>query len=265
MEDLDKMKVVDLRAKLKEKGLDTNGKKAELISRLKEHEEAELLGLAGDDSLGETEGAGDVDLNVDELDDVVDEDTAGTEAKEAPKKEAGKAPASSKPATATEGKKSEEANDESSAANTTDEAATAATDRRLARAARFGIETKETKKEKRLERAKRFGLETKEIKQDKRKQRAERFGLAGKGGSSPAVSAEAQQKRLDRAKRFGLDVMTKTEQNKKAKKSPATNKKNYAAMSVEELEKMKKRIARFNPDDTALEQINSALAAKASS
>lgn len=35
MEDLDKLKVSDLKAKLKERGLDTNGKKADLIARLK--------------------------------------------------------------------------------------------------------------------------------------------------------------------------------------------------------------------------------------
>jgi len=72
--------------------------------------------------------------------------------------------------------------------------------KREERAARFGIETTDSKAEKMKARQERFGIETTDSKADKMKARQERFGIETK------ESAEA--KRLERMKRFGMPVST---------------------------------------------------------
>jgi hypothetical protein len=59
--------------------------------------------------------------------------------------------------------------------------------------------TEMTDEERRLARAKRFGMVTKEVVQEKKKARAERFGIP------PTV----EEKKAERARRFGLDAAEK--------------------------------------------------------
>ena len=57
----------------------------------------------------------------------------------------------------------------------------------------------EEMKKKRIERALKFGLPSKELEEEKRRQRAEKFGMATKPTNKSLVSEEERQKREMRA------------------------------------------------------------------
>eukprot|EP01147_Barroeca_monosierra_P009498 gene9498-1739_t len=262
MEDLDKLKVSDLKAKLKERGLDTNGKKADLIARLKYDEEAELLGL---DEAASSEAAGsgnedDHDFEYSEHGQISEDDVDSDHEEVAPTHNPGNKTESTNQSDggiSTGGSSLEDkrnANAKSFGLPTT-----ADTDnKRLQRAKRFGLETPDIKQAKHLERANRFGIITKEVAKVKRQQRAERFGIQ----KQASVDPEEQKKRLERAKRFGISVQITADSTKKPKKSPIAT-KNYSAMSVEDLRRIRNRHAKFHPDDTnTLAKMDAALATK---
>eukprot|EP00043_Microstomoeca_roanoka_P020283 m.243351 g.243351 ORF g.243351 m.243351 type:complete len:262 (-) comp17140_c0_seq1:2771-3556(-) len=259
MDDLEKMKVSDLKAKLKEKGLDTSGKKADLIARLKDHEEAELLGIAGDEPLA------DVDMSLTEVTEPLDEEE-GIEAEDEEEEEEPEGEEETTTATPTTVKTTTttvaKAPAATQAETTASEGGQTAAERRAARAARFGVPTKEDLKSKRVDRAKRFGLVTKEVQDEKRQQRAERFGATTQKGSKATaapLSEEEKAKRAERAKRFGI----KTQDTSPKKPKTGAAEKDYSTMSLEELQRLKTRLTRFGTaDQTVIQKIDAALATK---
>lgn len=77
-------------------------------------------------------------------------------------------------------------------------------EKRIARAERFGVQNESVEKQKQIARAERFGLDNADLDREKRKQRAERFGVHN-------ADLEAEKKK-QRAERFG----TESEEAKKA-------------------------------------------------
>ena len=82
-----------------------------------------------------------------------------------------------------------------------------------------------SEKEKKLLRAKKFGLVTKELEEEKKQERAAKFGLIGTGnqedkGVRVVVSAASMEgeKRNVRAVKFGLSKEERTEEEEKRKK-----------------------------------------------
>lgn len=71
-------------------------------------------------------------------------------------------------------------------------------------------------KEKRLARAQKFGIVTKDVEELKRQERAVKFGLISASGvTQKASKEEVDQKRLERAKRFGLASKEEEEDKKR--------------------------------------------------
>ncbi|CAJ0578415.1 unnamed protein product, partial [Mesorhabditis spiculigera] len=203
--DYDKMTVALLREELKARDLAVEGKKAELIERLKEADQAaedEILNAPLDGVLA----AGDIneDLLLASVDATIDGKDAsellGDDKKSADDKEANAAPVKST--------KSDE-------------------ERKLARLGRFGLPISGsaaatstpaatntiTSTDAKAARAKRFGLENAVASGDAKARRAERFGItatdkldAPLSKAASAMDDSTKEKLMKRAQRFGLPV-----------------------------------------------------------
>mmetsp|Transcript_11308 Transcript_11308/g.13700 ORF Transcript_11308/g.13700 Transcript_11308/m.13700 type:complete len:211 (-) Transcript_11308:1724-2356(-) len=204
--DLKKLKVGELRAELKSRGLDTKGKKDELVARLEQALDDELLGEEADVEVNanSAEGNGAASKVTKETDtpatspSKIPTANSNTESKSVEKQtpqSVAKTGVSATPAQeSTEKNKPEN--------NLSLEELVA---KRKARAARFGVQYKPSKEEiqlkaeeekkKRLDRAKRFGLVTKDLEAERKRKRAERFNIV-----TPDVEAEKRKKRAERFK-----------------------------------------------------------------
>jgi len=199
--DLSKMSAVELKKECKERSLKVSGTKAELIERLEEymqqHEGAEI---EEDDLLEEP----DVSLEEESKENQVEENAA--EKEKSPEKET-----TEKPAKAEEDPEA----------------------KKLSRAERFGIESKEVIESKKNQRAARFGLEAngkpKNEVDEKKRARAERFGTAnGSGGKKSKlegtdVGMDAEKLKA-RRERFGLPVAGGDADKKAARAARFANK-----------------------------------------
>jgi len=197
--------VADLKKECKERGLKVSGTKAELVERIEE------AIAEGNDTLETTGGNIEDELlaEVEEPEPVLAEQN---EEKEEPK--------------------SEEAVEEEAPKEVAKEASPAADDevaKKISRAERFGIESKELIDQKKMSRAERFGLPAAEkAKADEKKRaRAERFGTA-----NGASGATAKKSKLE-----GMDVSIDPEKIKKRMER-------FGAMDDAESKK-KQRAARF--------------------
>eukprot|EP00730_Choanoeca_flexa_P006046 TRINITY_DN12072_c0_g3_i2.p1 TRINITY_DN12072_c0_g3~~TRINITY_DN12072_c0_g3_i2.p1 ORF type:complete len:256 (+),score=83.34 TRINITY_DN12072_c0_g3_i2:17-784(+) len=208
--EIKKLKVNELKQLLQAAGLSTDGLKADLVKRLSEYYAEEQSLLA--EAEDDNEAA--------TVDDTLAEETVETET----------ATKSAEPST--ENSEAKEAPALTTAAATT-AAATASTDKpkdatsteaRLARAQRFGISTA-TSKDQKEARAKRFGITKadKKAESDKKATRAERFGT-GNGSNNNNQGGKRQQKK---------------------KSGP-----NLAKLSVEDIEKLKRRAEKFGDQET---------------
>lgn len=215
--DLSAKTVTELKQECKDRDLPTTGKKQDLIERLeeymKEHEGAEIT---EDDLLEEP----DVSLG----DEGQEPDSAESKAIEA---EVTGEPEVENPAEPEKEvvKETEPVNEPEVQKETASE-----------KAAKLKAE-KEEMERKKLERAKKFGIESKEVEKDKKKSRAERFGLNnGSSGTTTTDTAAVEangNKKKSRAERFGLTINAK----RKAK---------LEGMDVgADAEKLKKRAERF--------------------
>lgn len=169
--DTSKLTVTELKAELKLRGQKTSGKKAELLERLNQAIEDDLL--APNDKVKEKVEENEVNIqsqktvekevNKAELTEVANSDTddkAINEEDEKRKRRANKFSTAYKPTKEAEKKLEEEEKQ-----------------KRLKRAERFGITTKEAFLDKKKKRAERFGVVDKDVEAVKKKQRAERFSL----------------------------------------------------------------------------------------
>ena len=172
IEDYNAMNVAALKDALRERSLPTSGKKAELVKRLEDADKSDgaTAEVAKDGESGAKEGAS--------LADTVAPESAGAEKD---------APPETSDADASEDVVAKRVERFGSAVLGEDEKAKLREVRFKAsdpavdpgtleeRAARFGIETDESKKKKEAARAKRFQLDTPEILADKKRAREERF------------------------------------------------------------------------------------------
>eukprot|EP00055_Hartaetosiga_balthica_P004650 m.12550 g.12550 ORF g.12550 m.12550 type:complete len:241 (+) comp4014_c0_seq1:201-923(+) len=239
MSEFEKKKVSELKDLLKERGLDTSGKKAELVDRLTQHQiEQELEGGLGDDA-AELEAIDDDVENVEDVDDVAITDDKVDES-----------------LASEEGHKDEEGNaltdDEKRAQRGSRFGTTSDGDKRKNRAARFGLASPELEVDLRKKRAQRFNLPSAEVDDEKRKERAQRFG------TTKVADSEAEKRRQERAKRFGIDGNSSTGGNK-GKKPKETN---LNDLTIEHLEKMKSRLERFGDPNSQLATVEAAIALK---
>lgn len=195
--DLISKTAAELKRECKERGLKVSGTKAELVERIEEHmhenngEETlddELLADVEDEPVPETEELKD--------DEPVEEAAADEEEEQV------KAPEAEVTADDAEAKK-------------------------LSRAERFGIESKEVESSKKMSRAERFGLpEAEKAKVDeKKKKRGERFGttLNGASGATKKTKLEGMDVGVDpdklkkRMERFGVSEADEPDMKKKAR------------------------------------------------
>jgi len=245
-----KMKVVELREALAERGLDVSGLKAELVERL----EAAIAAPAPE----EEEASAEVEEAVTEA--ATAENTTEAAPEAAPE-------ATTDAADATE---PVEKTEEPAAEPVAEPVAEVAT----APAAVKELDAFEIEIEKRKKRAEKFGVPFEMTAEDKKKLRAKRFGVpasspitsvkkqkVGGGKSNIAskttkIADEEMAKRLKRAKRFGLALPTETPTAPATKspatktpatKTPATKTPATATPAVNEAElaKRKAREARF--------------------
>mmetsp|Transcript_20581 Transcript_20581/g.57100 ORF Transcript_20581/g.57100 Transcript_20581/m.57100 type:complete len:222 (+) Transcript_20581:275-940(+) len=202
MEAFAKLKVSELKEELKNRGLVATGTKQVLLERLQEHLESAGAGEAQAEAAAPATDAAAVEPAA--------AATNGAEKKVAALAEA--------PAVETEKVGESEVEE----AKTDGDAAMSEVDKKLLRAQRFGMVTKETVEEKKKQRAERFGIPLPE--DQKRLERAKRFGLPLgseekkkpaldkplKAGSKAAEKSEAAKKLEERAKRFGTGNGTNT-------------------------------------------------------
>jgi len=246
MEDLNKMKVTELKQALKDRNLPSSGTKPELVKRLEE-----ALG----DAVESSNDAGSVDDSLQEIEDeILNEDTdtdvpvptKPAEAEIVPPK---KIEAIVAPKDGGDSEKSDVAKEDGSEKNVKPEAVAKLSEeeRKKIRAEKFGIVSAEDQKTKRAER---FGLPITgttntsakismtgtEVDLDKLKKRAERFGTVV---STSLSKVDLDEKKRKRAARFG-EITTETTTTG----SPAGSK--VSSVTDSDLEaKKKKRAERF--------------------
>ena len=85
--------------------------------------------------------------------------------------------------------------------------------KKMMRAERFGIVTKEISEQRIKQRQERFGIETKESMDAKKQERMKRFGSMMDGATSSLTSEELEAKRKARMERFGADAVEEAEKS----------------------------------------------------
>lgn len=178
------MKVVELRNALKERGLDSSGKKEELIQRLEEYLDNELVAAVNDLEDPNVSEANNHEDNGQDKESFTFTPSSAKEAQEQGKTETKaqakshtqtfQAPQTQKPlfeASHTKVQSTKPQLEEKSVETMTEK------ERVLYRASRFGTVTPSIESVRKVERAKRFGIEIDELKEEKTKQRKERFGI----------------------------------------------------------------------------------------
>ena len=83
--------------------------------------------------------------------------------------------------------------------------------KKLQRAERFGIVTKEISEQRIKQRQERFGIETKESVDAKKQERMKRFGSMMEGATSNMTAEELDAKRKARLERFGAEAVEEAE------------------------------------------------------
>lgn len=246
--DYDKLTVVSLRDELKVRNLATDGRKAELVERLKSADKAaeeEILDTSVDSGALNGTNAEDL-LNEDDVLGVTPAQTENTnEDIEVDAK--------------IQKSQGAEVNKKIVEIQKKDVADLISQDAKLARAQRFGLPVgtgKDTAKDKdaKAKRAERFGIPTPVTLEDAKAKRAARFGLpvtaAGIPKSTAAtatmVNEETKTKLLKRAERFGLPV------NKDGKTIASSG---YGVEKViVDLDKLKARADRFGSSNATVEE-----------
>lgn len=217
---------------MKERGLVTSGKKADLVARLEEAMDEELLGE--DDEIPQT---------MTEATEPIEDADADTEVDAAvvaaPEDVIAPAPEIAEDVTKVEEPASDDVIVETPlTVGMTEE------EKLKARAARFGVTaTTGTNAEKLKARAQRFGLPVPEDKSEVQRrlaERAKRFNLP-----EPADPTEETKKRKKRAERFGITASEGQSSNFEEKKKQRAQRFGNKT-SAEEEEKRKKRLQRFS-------------------
>ena len=197
------MKVSDLQKELRSRNLPVSGLKQQLIERLEDALDRELMG-----ETGPTEDTGENGQDDQEVGDDNDE-VQGKEAERPAASTATKTSLSAptaqssttvKPTTVQQSKQA--STTKAPAAPTVkpaDSGASSEADKRALRAARFGIKVTESEEEKKRRRMERFNMTSAESEEEKKKARAMRFGQGvAVGGPPPSDELERRKRRLER-------------------------------------------------------------------